>query len=102
MFEVLRQCRKNDSACLSLTFEQGDDFGAVVGVSLAVDVAQVGLDGGFADKERVLDVLETVTRHPEGEDVGLALGQPAAGEHGVRGHGGLLCCQGKTAWPALR
>ena len=79
------QCRKSDSVCLSLAFEEGDDFGAVVGVALAVDVAQVRLDGGFADKERVLDVLETVTRHPEGKDVGLAFGEPVVG--GERGDG---------------
>ena len=40
--------------------------------------------------------------HVVPQDIARTLGQPAAGEHGVRGHGGLLCCQGKTAWPALR
>ena len=73
-----RSCiaQKSDFACLSLAFEEGDNLGAVVGVAFAVDVAQVRLDGGLADKERVLDVLEAVARHPEGKDVGLAFGEP--------------------------
>ena len=77
--EALRHCRKNDSTCLSMGFEEGDDFGAVVGVALAVDAAQVGLDGGLADEERVLDVLKTVACDPEGKDVGLAFGEPVVG-----------------------
>ena len=112
--DVLQGCDVIDTR--AHTFPHGDAgfrafcaSGVFLAFLIQVDHKEAVSEGeahGYKDKQYDQGKQERRVTHRVGhvvsQHVARALGQPAAGKHGVRSHGGLLCCQGKTAWPALR